>query len=79
MFGEKIMDQRFDVVVAGTVLSLKGDEEKLKALAAKLNEEVNAVLLADARVGKLEAALICAMNNLEAKCELEKRLCEKTK
>lgn len=65
------MEKTFDVMIAGTLLTLRGDEEKQKALAAVLADEVNAILLNDARIGKLEAAFICALNNLEARKALE--------
>lgn len=73
------MDEKFDVLIAGTVLTLKGNEEKMKKLAAILNEQVNDILLNDARKTKLEAALICALNNLEAKLDSEEKHFSKEK
>ncbi|MDD6266150.1 MAG: cell division protein ZapA [Clostridia bacterium] len=66
------MDEKFDVMVAGTVLTLKGDEEKMKKLAQILNDQVNGILLNDAKSTKLEAALMCALYNLEARLDSEK-------
>lgn len=65
------MDERFDVMVAGTLITIKGDENTLRPLANQLSGEINDILLNDARIGKLEAAFLCALNNLEAKNALE--------
>ena len=65
------MDEKFDVMVAGTLVTVKGDEKKLGALANRLSGEISDILLNDARIGKLEAAFLCALKNLEEKTALE--------
>ena len=65
------MDEKFDVIVAGTLITVKGDENKLKPLADKLSGEINDIIFKDAKMGKLEAAFLCALRNLEAASALE--------
>lgn len=60
------MKQKFTITLLDMPVSIVSDEseEDVKALAAKLNERVKAILFKSRQVSKTEAALFCALEYL---------------
>lgn len=70
------MKEKYSVEIAGLRLTLvtEEDESYIRALADKLDRQLGAVIMANTRSTKVEAAIFCALDCMDARQKAENDL-----
>ncbi len=70
------MKQNHKVVIAGVELPLssENDERYVQMLASELGKRINTMTVSVKGIGKLEAAIVCALDLLDENCRLRLEL-----